>query len=227
MKDQYFGDNKDLFTYDLIWQIMQSGLVEHFTFIPMLTPNDNGRHGQKWHREKAKAGTQNKELMNFLDKCVQEGRRDIKQLESFFARHGIETTIYYGEDRYFSHQQRQQHFAQIGNELLSNSLIFVDPDVGLEVKNSGKEHVLYSEVKSLYDRMDRSSILMLFQHFPRQPRQQYLNTRAEELKEKVCGDYPICIDDNEVIFFFLTKNESLEHSLTHIVQEYARVCGGV
>ncbi len=73
--------------------------------------------------------------------------------------------------------------------------------------------------------MNKDSILMLFQHFPRQPRQQYLNARAEELKEKVCGDYPICIDDNEVIFFFLTKDESLEHSLMHIIQEYAEGYG--
>ncbi len=221
MKNQYFGDNKDLFTYDLIWQIMRAGLVDHFTFIPMLTPKDDKQHGQKWSRDKAKAGTANQELISFLDVCVREGRRDIKQLEIFFARHGIEMTIYRGKDKYFSHQRRQQYFTQVGNELLSKSLVFVDPDIGLEVKNSGKEHILYSEVKSLYERMDRSSILMLFQHFPRQPRQQYLNTRAEELKEKVCGDYPICIDDNEVIFFFLTKDESLEHSLTKVIGDYA------
>jgi hypothetical protein len=221
MKNQYFGDNKDLFTYDLILQIMQSGLVNHFTFIPMLTPNDDKQHGEKWHREKAKAGAQNKELISFLDGCVREGRRDINQLESFFTRCGIEMTIYYGSDTYFTHQNRQDYFEQIGNELLSNSLVFVDPDVGLEVNSSGEKHLLYSEVESLYERMDESSILMLFQHFPRQPRQQYLNTRAEELKEKITGDYPICIDDNEVIFFFLTKDESLEHSLMHIVQEYA------
>ncbi len=225
MKNQYFGDNKDLFTYDLILQIMQPGLVNHFTFIPMLTPNDDKQHGQKWHREKAKAGTENQELMRFLDGCVRDGKRDIEHLKGFFARHGIEMTIHYGTDTYFTHQNRQQYFAHIGNELLSNSLVFVDPDVGLEAKNSGEKHLLYSEVKSLYKRMNKDSILMLFQHFPRQPRQQYLNTRAEELKEKVCGDYPICIDDNEVIFFFLTKDKGLENSLLKVVGDYAEWYG--
>ena len=220
MKNQYFGDNKDLFTYDLIWQIMQAGLVEHFTFIPMLTGNDDKGHGEKYNRDKAKAGTENKELMGFLDECVKEGRRDIKQLESFFAQKGIKMTIYQ-ESEYFSGKNRREYFERIGNGLLSKSLVFVDPDVGLEVEKSGEEHILYDEVRNLYQRMDESSILMLYQYLPRKPRQEYLNARCEELKEKISGDFPVCIDDGEVAFFFLTKAQSLEHELTHVVGEYA------
>ena len=222
MKNQYFGDNKDLFTYDLVLHIIQAGLVEHFTFIPMLTSNDNTRHGSKYRRDKAKAGRENKELVSFLDECVMGGRRDIKQLGSFFGKYGIKMKIY-GKD--FSHQQRQEYFEQIGGEFLSKSLIFADPDVGLEVKRSGKEHILYAEVKDLYQRMDKSSILMIYQYLPRQPRQGYLNMRCEELKEKVAGDYPVCIDDNEIAFFFLTKDESLEHSLTHLISNYVECYG--
>jgi len=221
MKNQYFGDNKDLFTYDLILQVMQAGLVNHFTFIPMLTEPDNTGHGGKINRSQAKVGTANKELMSFLDECVKGGGRDIEQLKDFFARYGIKMTTYYGKGRYFSHPKRREYFARIGDGLLSNSLVFVDPDVGLEVKQSGKEHVLYAEVKNLYQRMDSSSILMIYQYFPREDHHEYLHRRAEELEEKVAGEEPICIDDNEILFFFLTKDESLEHSLTHIVQDYA------
>jgi hypothetical protein len=130
-------------------------------------------------------------------------------------------TIYYGKDGYFSHQQRQEYFEQIGDELLSNSLVFVDPDIGLEVKGAGEKHILYAEVKDLYQRMDGGSILMIFQHFPRENHHEYLHRRVEELEEKIAGDEPICIDDNEIIFFFLTKDEYLEHSLIHIIEDYA------
>ena len=220
MKNQYFGDNKDLFTYDLIYHIMQTGLVNHFTFIPMLTRNDGKRHGAKYNRDKAKVGTENRELMSFLDECVQEGRRDIEQLGSFFARYGIKMTIYSGNDGYFSHRKRREYFAQIGDELLTKSLIFVDPDIGLEVKRSREKHILYSEVERLYERMDKSSILMIYQHFPREDHHEYLHWRSEELKNEITGDEPICIDDNEIIFFFLTKDESLEHSLMHLISDY-------
>jgi len=220
VKNQYFGDNKDLFTYDLILQVMQAGLANHFTFIPMLTEPDGTAHGQKYNRDKAKSGTRNKELMAFLDRCINEGRRDIKQLERFFKSKGVRMTTY-KKDEYFTHGGRRDYFEQIGDGLLSKSLIFVDPDIGLEVKNSGKEHILYSEVTSLYQRMDEGSILMIYQYFPRIERQEYLNIRCEELKEKVSGDYPVCIDDGEIAFFFLTRDESLEHELIHVIGDYA------
>ena len=221
MKNQYFGDNRDLFTYDLIMRIMQTGLVNHFTFIPMLTEPDGTGHGGKTDRSIARAGTENKELVSFLDEYVAGGERNIEQLASFFAKHNIKMTTYYGEDRYFSHRHRRKYFEQIGRELLSNSLVSVDPDTGLEVKRPTEEHILFDEVRDLYERMDTSSILMIYQYFPRQPRVQYLNMRMEELKKKVAGDYPVCIDDNEIMFFFLTKDESLEHSLTHVIKDYA------
>ncbi len=210
-----------MFNYDLVLKVMQAGLVNHFTFIPMLTKNDGTRHGEKHRRNKARAGTENKELVTFLDGCVNRGRRDIEQLGSFFAKYDIKMTTYYGKDRYFSHQQRREYFEQIGDGLLSNSLVFVDPDIGLEVQKSREQHILFAEVKDLYERMDRSSILMIYQCFPRVDRHEYLHMRSEELKEKVAGDWPVCIDDNETAFFFLTKDESLEHSLTHVIQEYA------
>jgi len=222
VKNQYFGDNKDLLKDDLVLMIMQAGLVKHFTFVPMLTEPDGTNHGEKADRSYARAGTGNKELVNFLDECINGGQKDIEQMVGFFQRYGIGMTIYYGEDGYFSHWKRQSYFAGIESGLLSKSLILLDPDNGLEVKRSGEKHVLYSEVKELYERMDEDSILMVYQYFPRAPRQQYLNGRAQELKEKVSGDYPVCIYDSEIAFFFLTKNGSLEHSLSHLIGDYTK-----
>ena len=218
MKSQYFGDNKDLFTYDLILQIMQAGLVDHFTFIPMLTSNDGTKHGEKYSRDKAKAGAQNKELMIFLDECIRQNNRNINQLKNFFKNRSIDIRIF---EKEFSHEHRQKYFEQVRNELLPKSLIFADPDIGLEIKRSREKHLLYAEAKDLYEHMDKNSILMTYQYLPRKPRQQYLNARCTELKEKVSGDFPVRIDDGEIAFFFLTRDESLEHSLMHVIGDYA------
>lgn len=224
MKTQYFGDNKDLFNYDLIQEILSAGMVEHLTFVPMLTPDDNKGYGKKYDRSRARAGFKNTDLMSFLDECIKEGQRDIGQLEGYLARHHTRMTLY-ATDAYFTHRNRKQYFAGIGDGLLRKSLVFVDPDNGLEVKNPGKEHVLFSEVKDLYERMDRSSILMLAQHFPRMNQMEYMNSRSTELKEKVSGDFPVCIDNGEVIFFFLTKDHELEHRLIGVVGEYTKRYG--
>ena len=218
MKNQYFGDNRDLFKYDLIYQIVKAGLVDSVTFIPMLMAPDNTGHGRQTNRNQARVGARNKALMRFLDKCVAEGKRDVRQLESFFGRYGIKVEIY--EDD-FSHQHRREYFTRVGGELVAGSLIFVDPDVGLEVGRPGEKHVLYSEVKDMYEGMDEHSILMIYQHFPRENHLEYLHRRVAELAEKICGEAPICIDDDEVILFFLTRNEALEESLTHLISDYA------
>jgi hypothetical protein len=43
---------------------------------------------------------------------------------------------------------------------------------------------------------------------------------VEILKEKISGDYPVCIDNDEIIFFFLTKDKSLEDSLIAVIRDY-------
>ncbi len=219
MKNQYFGDNKDLFTYDLVMEVMRAGLAARFTFIPMLTAPDATRHGDKADRSRARAGFKNLELARFLDRCISQGKRDIKELDGFFKKHGIKMAAYGGEG-YFTHRGREAYFAGIGDDLLTKSLILVDPDNGLEVARPSEKHLLYAETKDLYDRMADSSILMLYQFLPRVPHQEYLEARMEALKEGVSGDYPVCIDDDEIAFFFLTKNEELEHSLTHLIADY-------
>jgi hypothetical protein len=225
VKNQYFGDNKDLFTYDLVMEIMRAGLVASFTFIPMLTAPDATRHGDKANRRRARAGHKNRELMSFLDGCVAEGRRNIKELNGFFKKQGIQMTTY-GGDAYFSQRGRQLYFLGIGDGLLANSLILVDPDNGLEVSQPSEKHLLYAEAKDLYERMADSSILMLYQYLPRVPHQEYLEMRMHALNEYVSGNYPVCVDDDEIAFFFLTKNEALEHSLTHLIADYTERYSG-
>ncbi len=220
MKNQYFGDNKDLFTYDLAYWIQRAGLVNHFTFIPMLTAPDDSGHGSKTNRLKDGVGTQHRELVGFLDECVRENKRDIRQLERFFSGHEQRMTIYSGKSKYFTHLKRQEYFSGIRIELLLDSLILVGPDNGLEVTRSREQHLLFSEAKNLYDKMAPSSILMLFQHFPRRDHHEYLHRRGEELAEKVGGEIPLSIDDNEAIFFFLTKDEELEEDLAHLLEHY-------
>ena len=106
MKNQYFGDSRDLFKYDLVFQIIKAGLVQHFTFIPMLTKNEaDEKHGEDNKRD-GKPGSGNKALVNYLDKCRKEGKRNIKQINRFFQDHDINLTIYRRYD-YFDRAQRK------------------------------------------------------------------------------------------------------------------------
>lgn len=227
MNNQCFGDNRDLFKYDLIFQIIKRGLASHFIFIPMLTPDVSGNKTTK-HEEAqrnrctAKAGWKNNDLRVFLDEFQDKDKRDIRELAGFFNEQGIQITIYCGKDKYFSATRREEYFKQIKNELLRKSLVFLDPDIGLEVNKLTKKHIRYDEVKNLYKGMDESSILMIFQYIPYVKRENYFSEISKKLKEKI-GNLPIYISDNQIVFFFLTKDASIKKSLTKIINKYREI----
>ncbi len=218
MRNQFFGDNRDLFKYDLILSIIHgSKTINHLTFIPMLTENF-GTHGNQIVRERAKAGCRNEKLKKFLDECIKSAKRNIEQLPIYFEIENINITIY-KSNTYFSHTNRSRYFSEIPKRLLQDSLIFVDPDNGLEIIKPDKKHICYNEIKGIYDKMDKNLGLMIYQHFPRENHGEYLNRRSMDLN-KLTGSSPLYISDNEIIFFFLTKNDDIKIKLENILKEY-------
>jgi len=221
MKNKYFGDTRDLFKYDLILRITQGVVSIHrFLFIPMLTSDDDSSDGSKTNYTKAKAGTQNKELMTYLKDCVNRNRRNIMEIEPYFKSNGIEIYIH---KELLIHKNRRDYFGsvKIKKEFFSNSLVFVDPDIGLEVERSKEKHFLYREAKDIYDYTDGNSILMIYQHFPRENHKEYLHRRINEL-ENLTEDLPIYISDNEIIFFLLTKSCEVKNQLERTINKYKR-----
>lgn len=223
MNNQYFGDNRDLFKYDLVLQITGKRLVNHFTFIPMLTPAkltsiNTKREGEQRDRSKAKAGWKNRDLVEFLNRFNNKNERDIRHLDVWFKKQGIKIETFRD---YFCNAERVKYFQETTKRLLPKSVICVDPDVGLEfeVGKPKEKHILYSEVTGLYKQMDCSSLLMIFQFIPRKKRETYFPRICRELRQEV-GDLPIYISDNQIVFFFLAKDKSLRKSLVDILSAY-------
>lgn len=228
MKNQYFGDVRDLFKYDLLQRILnEMSSLQRLAFIPMLTKYDPKRgDGNKRDFDRAKKGgrpgTNNDRLVKFLEgyKEIDRNKRDFTEIGEYFKSESIEVVIYKGHE-YFDKMSREEYFKNIPGEYLNNPLIFVDPDIGLQIGNPTEKHVLYQEVKYLYDRMDEDSTLMIYQHFPREDHTKYLSRRTNELKEQT-KNLPIWITDNEIIFFLLTKNDELKSQLDGIISRYKR-----
>lgn len=229
MKNQYFGDIRDLFKYDLIKSIMeQTSSLQGTSIIPMLTKPEKRSDGNKRNFEMAKKngrpGTRNSKLIRFLKqykKNIKE--RQVKKISIYFKFIGFKTIFFDGNDnnKYFENTIRSEYFSNVPVKLLYKSLIFIDPDIGLQIKNSTEKHLHFEEVKYLYDNMDENSILMIYQHFPRNRKyKEYMpEGRSKRLKE-ICGDKPIYISDNEIIFFFLAKNKIIRDKLAEVVTNY-------
>jgi hypothetical protein len=224
----FFGDSRDLFKFDLVRHIMKAFPdLASFTLVQMLTEEEPATGKKKTATtdlglalKNGRAGTQNRELMEYMGR-LQEIDDDIEYfhgIQSYFKKENIIVDILHKDT--FSHEHRVNYFNKMFEKFPANSLIFLDPDTGLEVKNPTQRHLLFDEVKKIYDRMDHLSILMIYQHLPRVTRTGYIEKRCRELAA-VTHSRPETITDNEILFFILTKNPEIETRLCAVLGDYA------
>jgi hypothetical protein len=220
MKNQYFGDTRDLFKYDLIEEIIKGlKLSQKFTFIPMLTPNDDTDEGNVRGFSEKDAGWKNEPLRVFLKPFhkMHRNKRDFREIANYFSKVDIQSCIYKG-DVYFEKSKRFNYFQDISQDLLENPLIFIDPDIGLQIKKSTEKHILFSEIGSIYNRMNNESTVMVFQFFPRVKRAKYIEKRLSDLSE--ISSNLAYITNNVILFFFLAKNQSRIEDVKGLLKEY-------
>ncbi|MCJ2564030.1 MAG: hypothetical protein LN417_08090 [Candidatus Thermoplasmatota archaeon] len=230
MKNQYFGDTRDLFKYDLVLELLLKTGLRRFTFIPMLTEDDETSDGGK--TDYTKAGTQRRFLTRFLQDCLRDERRDIRELERLFhdaqQLAGLELSIH-GKATYFTHEDRERYFSSIGEEQLTRSIIVVDPDNGLEVKSmrgQKDKYIMYEEVGELYRRMDEESVLIVFQFIPRVERREFFSRIRRRIEREADVDSTVqFVSDNHVVFFMLTKRDAVHRAVEEAVTSYAENYG--
>lgn len=228
MNRMFFGDARDLFKFDLVRHIMKAfpDLLS-FTFVPMLT-EDESKTGRKktptkdlgLAQKNGRPGTRNHELMEDLGR-LQEIDDDLGYfhgIQSYFKKENIIVDVLHKGT--FSHEHRVNYFEKVFANFPAISLIFLDPDTGLEVKNPTRRHLLYEEVNKIFERMDHESILMIYQHLPRVTREGYIKKRCRELAA-ITHSRPETITDNEIVFFILTKNPQHKTRLCAMLGDYA------
>lgn len=105
------------------------------------------------------------------------------------------------------------------------SVILVDPDIGLEVKsmrNREENYITYAEVEFLFSRMDRNSLLVIFQFIPRVERRKYFIQIGRRLKRTLNCSSVLYVSDNQVVFFILTKDLEVQNHVTDTINGYSK-----
>lgn len=228
MNRQYSGDTRDLFKIDLVLHLMKgiSGL-KSFTFVPMLTVdrNESERTLKKGKKDlvkavsKGKAGSRNAALVRHMARLqeIDSDKEYFLGIRSLFKKENIRIRIL--EEPHFTHKARGRYFNNLFENFPERTLLFLDPDIGLEVKNATKRHLLFDEVKEAYGHMDSHSVLMIYQHIPRVIRDGYIRHRCRELK-KHTGRMPVTVTDNEIVFFLIAKDRRQGEKLTRVLGDY-------
>jgi hypothetical protein len=221
MKNQHFGENRDLLKIDLVNEILQSGMAAGFIYVPMLTPDDPGYESNNFCRNESSGGRGNTKLLDFLDYCVVNDKRQVSQLENYFRDAGYRASVYCPRE-FVTAENRRAYFAGVWDILQPKSLILIDPDKGLEEDDKDPADISYSEIREVYDRMDSDSILMFTQRFPDELYAEYLNRRTYQIKVQIPGVQPVSLDDLDSIIFFLTKSDTTLSRLVQVLKDYTQ-----
>ena len=217
MRNQYFGDSKDLLKFDLIEKVL-AGIpsLERFTYIVTLTDDQEMMPGSK-------LGSNNRQLVEFLEKCLWSERKQVREIVKYYEPK--KTVHIY--DVPFKHATRRAYFDRIPLELLQNSLVSLDPDIGFQSQAPDERHLRFEEAANVLGKMDDSSILMVFQHL-RQGKKladtiKDINLKLREACDqqmKVSELHELWISGAGVDFLFVTRSPKQFEQLHRIATEY-------
>ena len=215
MKDQFFGDERDYFKYDLMLDLMCCLGITRFTNIVMLTPPKGKLDYKLENRRPA--------LYKLLKSASNERRQDrrVVRLRQFFRKnYPCIEYLPYKDDEFFKRENRDSYFCEIPEYYLKRAVILVDPDTGLapasKVKTQSPEYVLPCEMVGLKDRMCPSSVLVMFQF----QRGMSWADRLDYIKKKA-GAFD-AIYGKGVIFACWTKDWNLRVALQNCLRGHAQ-----
>jgi len=220
MKNNFFADKHDFFKWDLLLTIMEDipELVQ-LTYIPMLTPDDRG--GDARHTA---VGDRHTELFEFFHECLKQERRNIKELRTFFKGHRYKYTPY-RDCGYFEHEDRKRYFEEIPNSALTQALVFLDPDTGLEPRTrpaDANKYVCYADLPGIFRRMADSSVLVLYQHRAQGKKwEEIVPGKCRRIGEELAREDCMCVSDGEVAFFAVAKSPRTSKLMRAVLKEYA------
>lgn len=163
MKDQFFGNKRDYFKYDLVLDLMCSLGISRFTNIVMLTGSGYNTKGGKTNYS---CGNRRRTLYHFLQSVANgpKDERKVVRLREYFTESypGIEYIPYMNDsdkDQCFSGSNRDSYFDGISGADLQKAVILVDPDTGLLPRsrnprgNEGHKWVTRCEISKLKEKM--------------------------------------------------------------------------
>ena len=223
MKNQNFGENRDIFKYDLIHYIMDKLKKDKFSIISMLTEDDGTSDDSHRDREKVRAGKNNEFLIDFLDDVTGGYEWSHDSIRSYFKQKRIEALIYDPPDfPYFSNKYRIEYFNSIPKALLKVPLVFLDPDAGFEPANPSEKHLKYSELRDMMARSGVRTLFVAVQYFDRRKRTEFIKEKLDKLKKelKLKKDCIHYISDGEMLFLVLSRDDKHQSRIKKILIDY-------
>jgi hypothetical protein len=230
MKHQYFADRRDFIKYELLLDLAARHPVhQSLLSLLMLTPNDDSTEGGVNIYEQV---LRRPELFRFLRESLAAGTRDVSLVRGFMRQVGVEYQPYL-DDEYFEESHRVAYFRGCAEAAREHSLIFFDPDIGLQTgepnymcRSGMEKYLMYADVSVVAQATPSTSVLVVYQHLQRNKNFILgdLASRCRSLSEAVGSSSTTFVTDLDVAFLVTAcDGESntwatqtlLSHGVTH------------
>lgn len=198
MRDEYYGDNSDLIKWGVLLHVAHEFGLQQIIQIAYLRDT-------KWDPIEIDG----KEYP--LPEPVIDHFRSVRKIVNLPGDPVIQVLDSAFEDR---NAYLQEVLSSIGACLDANCLLFLDPDTGLEPPRSkpGWEHVLDSEIRSIWNALRADDVLVCYQHRTNRNSKPWINPKRVQLAKAIA----VSIDAvkvakapgiaSDVVFFFCRKN---------------------
>ncbi len=206
MKHQYFADRRDFLKYELLLDLVdQHPSSGRLLSVLMLTPNDDTAEGNVRTYEQ---GLRRRELFEFLKCCLAAGTRNVSLLRSFMRQVRVDYQPYL-DDHYFEDTYRGEYFRACAAAAGERSLIFFDPDIGLETgkpgymrRNGIEKYLMYDDVSMVTRAAPPDSIIVVYQHLQNDKNRirDDIDTRCRGLCKAVGSSSTTFVTDRDVAF---------------------------
>jgi len=211
VKHQYVGDVNDFVKYGLIRALTSYG--QRSSFIAwLLTPDDDGTDGRRlaYLDQPTLWRAHDPELFDRLNSLVQSGERSVDAVAASGILPGAR---FFSELVPQARDARQTSFRKLLHEAAGCELVFFDPDNGLEVascppgRRESSKYLLWRELADTY--LAGHSVL-IYQHFPRKPRDEYIDAMSSRIGDTTGACEVLAFRTDHVVFFLAPQQSQTE-----------------
>jgi hypothetical protein len=218
MKNQYFGDKRDYFEYDVLERLAtEPPGIQRLTCLWMLTPPDETGQGQVPFGPDPELPRLTEFFRIRLDSGAPERRR-VSEMSQYFGSQPFDFLSFQENREDFGPATRREYFESVPLEALRRAVVFFDPDVGMEPGRATEKHLRFAELGDVLARIDATSVAVVFQFARRVP--DFWNSLATELVEQL--DRPLAyITEPFLGFYVLSASSDRREAVVGVLQAIA------
>ena len=209
MKNQYFGDVNDYVKYGLLRTIIKT--TEWRIFVAWyLTPDDNRTDGNRLEYL-SKRNFYRKfdpHLFDFLTSTISSKKE--RTVDVIECSNMLPNAVYHSTLTPDRNEDRTVWFSELREVFDGQDLAFLDPDNGLEIKSipvgrkNSSKYVSLEEVRKFWS---FQSSLLIYQHFPRRPREVFIAETRNRIQKLVNGATIITYRSTNVLFLLVLQSK--------------------